>query len=234
MTNGILITGTDTGVGKTYVAVCITTALKQRGIDAGVMKPVETGCHVRNGRLTPRDTLKLMKAARVSDPISLVNPYQFRNPLAPFVAASLEKKKIDANKIISAYQALSGKHDFMVVEGAGGVMVPLSQTYCFLDLAEDLGLPVLIVARPGLGTINHTLLTIAALRKRKLRIAGVVINYAEKRKTGTAEKTNPEVIEEISKVGILAIIPFKTKNIDTVVNRLLENQNHMTSPLSLG
>jgi len=220
MTKGIFITGTDTGVGKTYVAVNIAAALKRRGIDAGVMKPVETGCRVRAGRLVPRDTLRLIKTAGVCDSISLVNPYRFHNPVAPFVAAGLENKKIEPVKIISTYQKLSKRHNFMIVEGAGGIMVPLSRTYLYLDLAEDVGLPVMIVARPGLGTINHTLLTIAALRAREIPIAGVVVNYTESRKPGLAEKTNPEVIEKISGVKVLGIIPFGSKDIVMIVDCL--------------
>lgn len=220
MSKGIFITGTDTGVGKTYVAAGIAAALKQRGIDPGVMKPVETGCRARRGRLIPRDTGMLMKAAGVGDSASLVNPYQFRKPLAPFVAANLEKKKIEPAKIITAFQALSKKHEFMIVEGAGGILVPLSRTYFYLDLAEDIGLPVLIVARPGLGTINHTLLTITALRQRKITIAGVVINHAEAGKPGLAEKTNPALIEKLSGVKLLGIIPFGSKAIALIADYL--------------
>jgi dethiobiotin synthetase len=211
MNNGLFITGTDTGVGKTYVAGCIAKALKQSGIDVGVMKPLETGCRTRAGSMTPRDALKLMKAAGVGDPLSLVNPYRFHSPLAPFVAAGLEKKKIDIPKIITAYRSLCERHDYMLVEGAGGIMVPVSSTYCYLDLADELGLPVLIVARPGLGTINHTLLTISALKGRNIPIAGIVINHTDQKKTGMAEKTNPEILEKISGVKILGIIPFGTR-----------------------
>jgi dethiobiotin synthetase len=202
------------------VAASVASALKRCGIDAGVMKPVETGCRVRAGRLGPRDTLRLMKTAGVRDPMSLVNPYRFHNPVAPFVAAGLENKKIEPVKIISAYQKLSKRHNFMVVEGAGGIMVPLSRTYLYLDLAQDIGLPVLIVARPGLGTINHTLLTIAVLRARKIPIAGIVINYTENKKIGLAEKTNPLAIENISGVKIVGIIPFGSKDVSAVLDSL--------------
>ena len=220
MFKGIFITGTDTGVGKTYVAENLAAALKRRGIDVGVMKPVETGCRVRAGRLVPRDTLRLIKAASVRDSVSHVNPYRFQNPVAPLVAAELHKSKIETGKILTTYQTLSEKHDFMIVEGAGGIMVPLSQTYLYLDLAGDIDLPVLIVARPGLGTINHTLLTIAALRARRIPIAGIVINYTENKKIGLAEKTNPSVIESISGVKILGIIPFGSKDISVVADYL--------------
>lgn len=218
---GLFITGTDTGVGKTYVSAGIARALTCRGVDAGVMKPTETGCSMRAGRLMPKDALRLMKSACVKDPLSLVNPYRFRRPLAPAVAAELERKTIDPSKIFNAFQLLSNRHDFIIVEGAGGIMAPLSGTYTYLDLAKKLGLPVLIVARPGLGTINHTLLTIAALRGRKIRIAGIVINYALDQKSGSAEKTSPGVMEKISRVRIAGIIPYGSRRFDGLLDKII-------------
>ena len=218
MTSGLFVTGTDTGVGKTYVSAGIATALKLRGVNVGVMKPAETGCRIRAGRLMPKDALRLMKSARVKDPLSLVNPYRMRNPLAPSVAAAREGKKIDPDKILKAFTALRERHEFMIVEGAGGIMVPLCGKYTYLDLASMMGLPVLIVARPGLGTINHTLLSISALKGRNIAIAGIVINYALDWKPGLAEETNPAVIEKISGIRILGIIPYASRRFDGVLN----------------
>jgi len=219
---GLFITGTDTGVGKTYIASGIAAELKKCGVNVGVMKPAETGCRMHADRLVPRDALRLMRSACVKDPLSLVNPYRFRRPLAPAVAAELERKTIDPSKIINAFQLLSNRHDLMIVEGAGGIMVPLSGTYTYLDLAKKLGLPVLIVARPGLGTINHTMLTIAALRGRKIEIAGVVINYAQDVKSGLAEKTNPVVIEKISGIRIVGIISHSSGRFDDLLNGIIQ------------
>lgn len=220
MIKGVFITGTDTGVGKTYVAAGIASELRRRGVDVGVMKPAETGCSMRAGRLVPGDALRLMKAAEVRDSLSLVNPYRFTPPLAPAVAADLEGKKIDLDKITNTYQKLSKRHEFMIVEGAGGIMVPLSRNASYLDLAEALGIPVLIVARPGLGTINHTLLTIAVLKERSIAIAGIAINHADNRKAGLAEKTSPEIIERISGVKIAGTIPYKSKEFTMLVDAL--------------
>ena len=217
MLKGIFITGTDTGVGKTYVAAGISAALRSRGIDVGVMKPAETGCRVRAGKLVPSDALNLIKAAESRDALSLVNPYRFRNPLAPLTAAEFEGKKISEDKILSAYYTLSRRHEFMIVEGAGGIMVPLSEKYLYLDLAAALGLPVLIVARPGLGTINHTLLTIAVLQERGITVSGIVINYADSRKPGLAEKTSPAFIEKFSGVKILGIVQHGSQDFDGIV-----------------
>jgi dethiobiotin synthetase len=220
MSRGIFITGTDTGVGKTYVAAGIAAELRRRRVAVGVMKPAETGCPRRNNRMVPRDAIRLMKAAGVRDPLSLVNPYRFQKPLAPSVAADLAGKKIDPDKIITAYKKLSRRHEFMIIEGAGGIMVPLSENYLFLELARELGLPVMVVARPVLGAINHTLLTISALRERGTVIAGVVINYAEGRKGGLAAKTSPGVIESISGTGILGIVPHGSKEFNMIADGL--------------
>lgn len=217
MLKGIFITGTDTGVGKTYVAAGIAAALRSRGIDVGVMKPAETGCRVRAGKLVPSDALNLMKAAESHDALSLVNPYRFRNPLAPLTAAELEGKKITEDKILSAYYTLSRRHEFMIVEGAGGIMVPLTEKYLYLDLAAALGLPVLIIARPGLGTINHTLLTISVLQERGITISGIVVNHAEKWKPGLAEKTGPAFIEKFSGVKILGVVPHDSHDFEGIV-----------------
>lgn len=203
---GIFITGTDTGVGKTYIAGGIAHALRQRGVNVGVMKPAETGCRRSNGKLFPSDAAALLKAAGSRADLDLVNPYRFSRPLAPAVAAELEGKQIYPKRIMRAFHSLSRQHEFIILEGAGGIMVPLTRNYTYLDLACDLCLPVLIVARPSLGTMNHSLLTVNALQQRKVRIAGIVINYAENRKMGTAERTSPQMIERMSGIPILAVI----------------------------
>lgn len=222
MIKGIFITGTDTGVGKTYVATGIAKALRSAKIDVGVMKPAETGCSVRSGKLLPADAQALIRAAVVRDPLSLVNPYRFQAPVAPSVAAELERKKIDPERVLRSFRTLSQRHPFMIVEGAGGIMVPLAEGYLFLDLAEAMGLPMVIVARPGLGTINHTLLTIEALRSRGLVIAGVVINHRLGLKEGLAEATSPGVLQDISGVPILGTIPYRHRTFDELVKKLKE------------
>jgi dethiobiotin synthetase len=218
--NGIFITGTDTGVGKTYVAKGIAWTFRRDGIDVGVMKPAETGCRRRSGQLIPSDAINLMKATGVRDPLDLVNPYRFSKPLAPSVASELAGKTINPARIVNSFQILSRRHDFMIVEGAGGIMVPLSGKYLYLDLAAALHLPVVIVARPGLGTINHTLLTISALKKRRLRIVGVIMNYAKDWKKGPAEKTSMSIIEEISGARLLGIVRYGSDDFDKIVDAI--------------
>ena len=224
--HGIFITGTDTGVGKTYVAAGIAQSLRNRGVDVGVMKPVETGCRMRDGRMIPRDARLLARASRTSDSLDLVNPYRFGRPLAPSVAAELEGREIRPGKIVTAYRQLAGRHQYMIVEGAGGIMVPLRNRYTYLDLAQALKLPVVIVARPALGTINHTLLTVAVLKERGLTIRGVVINYAQDRKPGYAEKSNPSVIRSISGVEVLGVIRYGSLRFEELLPRLTMPSSH--------
>lgn len=218
---GIFITGTDTGVGKTYVGACIAAAMRGKDIDVGVMKPAETGCSLRRGEPVPADTLALMRSAGVADPLELVNPFRFLAPLAPLVAAEREGKRVNLRKVIAAYRLLEQRHDFMIVEGAGGILVPLTMGKSYRDLAADLGLPVLIVARPGLGTINHTLLTIEALRRRSIPLAGIVINHSAPRTSGLAERTNPAVIERLSGVPVIGIIRHGRNSVSGIIRRLI-------------
>ncbi|MEN8262095.1 MAG: dethiobiotin synthase [Nitrospirota bacterium] len=207
MNKGIFITGTDTGIGKTFVACGLIRAMKEKGMNVCPIKPVESGCRSVRGELIPSDTKKLIKASGIDEPIDLINPYRLKHPLAPSVAAKIEGVAINKKKIFSAYKRLSKKYDITVVEGAGGIMVPVYKKYLFLDLAKDLDIPVVIVARPGLGTINHTLLTIEALRSNGLSVAGVIINCAVKSGKGLSEKTNPEVIEKLGGVPVLGSVP---------------------------
>lgn len=221
MNKGIFITGTDTGIGKTFVAVRLIKALKDRGLSVCPMKPAESGCRIRQGELVPADAFKLIKASGVTEPLDMINPYRLKHPLAPAVAAEIEGVRIQKRKILSAYNHLSKKYDITIIEGAGGIMVPVYKKYLFLDLAEDLNLPVVIVARPGLGTINHTLLTIEAIRQRGLSVPGVILSYAEKCRKGMSEKTNPEVMEKLGGVPVLGVVPHLPKD-EEVFNKVAE------------
>ena len=220
MHKGIFITGIDTGVGKTFVAVGLINALKEKGFNVCPMKPVETGCRTKKGKLIPEDTMSLIKASGIKEAIDVINPYRFKHPLAPSVAAELERKSIKKEKIFSAYNYLSKKYDITIVEGAGGIMAPLYKKYLFLDFISDINLPIIIVSRPGLVTINHTLLTISAAKGRGVNILGVVINYAAKTKTGIAEKTNPEIIKRLGGVPVIGIVLY-SKNQKVVKKNFL-------------
>lgn len=202
MHKGIFVTGTDTGVGKTIVTAGISLALKNKGINVGIMKPISTG--------GIQDAKFLLNFIGLKDDIRLVNPVSFKNPLAPYVAGKIENRKINKNKIFTSFEKLKKLHEFIVVEGIGGVLVPILKDYFVADLIKDFKLPVIIVSRAGLGTINHTLLTLKILEQRKIKILGLIMNGF----TGKdlSEKTNQFVVENLSKYFVLAKIK-KDKNL---------------------
>ncbi len=202
---GLFITGTDTGVGKTFVGTGIARALVAAGVDVGAMKPAETGCRMQRRKLIPRDAMDLLMSSRAGDALDLVNPYRFRAPVAPLVAAETDGRTIDMGRIMAAFRKLRARHDFLIVEGAGGIMVPLTRRKSYLDLAGAMGLPVLVIARPDLGTINHTVLTVMALRSRNIAVSGIVVNSARKPLQGLAVRTNPDILERITGIPVFAV-----------------------------
>jgi len=173
MAAGVFITGTDTGVGKTVVSCALARGLREAGVDVGVMKPAETGVLAAG----PLDALALIQAAQVEDELELVCPVQFEVPAAPQASAIAAHQVVRVDRIQRAYEELLSRHSFMLVEGAGGLLVPLDEKTTMADLAEKLELPVLIVARASLGTINHTLLTLEACATRCLDVVGVVLSH---------------------------------------------------------
>jgi dethiobiotin synthetase len=200
---GIFVTATDTGVGKTEVACGLVRGWRARGLDVVAMKPAQSG--VVAGE--PSDADRLREATGDVDPPDLVCPYSFAAPLAPAVAARLAGAEISLARIVDAARALAARHAALVVEGAGGLLVPLGATETYADLAIALGLPVLVVARAGLGTVNHAALTAEALRARGLAIAGFVLNRA----TDAADPSEPHNAAEIERLTggrVLATVPW--------------------------
>ena len=201
---GLFVTGTDTGVGKTEVAVAIVAGARARGLDVGAMKPAQSG--VEDG--LPTDADRLRAAAGGADPAELVCPYSLRAPLAPAVAARLEGVEISFAHLLACAAELCRRHAALVVEGAGGLLVPLTERETYADLAVALGMPVLVVARAGLGTVNHTALTCEALRARGLAVAGVVLNRACAG-TDPSEPHNAAEIERLTGVRVMASLPHE-------------------------
>ena len=173
---GLFITGTDTGVGKTIVAGGLAAILRAEGVNVGVMKPAETGCASAEGDLVPSDAKFLRAMSGVEDPLDTIVPYRFREPLAPGVAAALEGVHISIEKLQKQFETISARYDFTLVEGAGGLLVPLEGKTLMLDLIKLLAIPALVVARADLGTINHTLLTIRCAHSENVPLAGIVLN----------------------------------------------------------
>src|SRR3990172_8459579 len=172
MPKGFFITGTDTGVGKTLVACALIKVIGTLGLSVGAMKPVETGCIREGGVLIPPDGMSLKSAARMDEPVTQIVPYCLENPLAPLTASEMEGTPILPEKIRRAAEELGRRYDALVVEGVGGLLVPIAPDYFVLDMARDFGLPLIVVTRPTLGTINHTLLTVKYALKEGLGVAG--------------------------------------------------------------
>jgi len=225
MGKGLFVTGTDTGVGKTVVSAVITECLRRSGLDVGVMKPFETGCLRGDEGLLPADGMFLRSIAGVGDPIDDIVPCRFALPLAPMVAADLEKKPASLSLVMSAFSRLLQRHKVLVVEGAGGLLVPITRDpsaveagshprpgndrpYFMSSLVRDMKLPVIIVTKAALGTINHTLLTVREARQEGLKVLGLIVNHPEPPGDSPAELTNAPVLEELSGCPLLAIIPF--------------------------
>ena len=200
---GLFVTGTDTGVGKTEVAVALLGGHRARGVDVAGMKPAESG--------TPpgaaSDAERLRAAAGGTDDPALVCPYRFAAPLAPAVAARLEGREVSFERVLECARELARRHAALLVEGAGGLLTPLTERHGYADLARALGLPVLVVARAGLGTVNHAALTCEALRARGIEVAGVVLNRATAA-SDPSEAHNAAEIERLTGARVLASLPF--------------------------
>ena len=199
--SGIFITGTDTGIGKTLITGLLARLFKEQGHSVGIFKPISCGPQRDN------DALLLKKLLKLKDPLSLINPISLPLPLSPLAAAQLSKKTIRLNKIFAAYKKLKKKYATVLIEGVGGALVPITKKYLVADLIADLKTPTIIVARAGLGTLNHTLLTVEALRRRNILILGIILNGY----TGQdqSEKTNGQLIEELTGIPILAKLPWQ-------------------------
>lgn len=178
MKQGFFITGTDTGVGKTFVTCALLRAFATQGYRVVGMKPVAAGCRRDHGELVSEDVEQLQAASNVRLPLSAVNPYAFEPPIAPHIAANEAGVEINTLHIVDCYQVLQQSADIVMVEGVGGFCVPLNETEDTADLAVALKLPVILVVGLQLGCINHAILTAQAIRQRGLKLAGWVANHA--------------------------------------------------------
>lgn len=226
MGSGIFITGTDTGVGKTFVACGLAALFRECGYRVGVMKPVETGCLEKDGQLVPEDAIRLKEASGCDELLEKICPYRFKDPLAPSVAAERSGVAIDIDVIWKLYGEIGSKHDITIVEGAGGLLVPILPHYTYADLARLLKLPVLVVAANRLGAINHLLLTLEHAACRDLRVLGYVLNNLESQ-TSLAAETNADALRFLTAVPCLGEIPnindFKAKRtfFEEAIDRLV-------------
>ena len=200
MSKAVFITATDTGVGKTIISCALGLALKKRGIDCGIMKPFQC---------SGDDTDFLLRTLAIKDEKSLVNPYYAKEPISPYGAFKKERITVNLENVFSAYKELRKRHEFLIVEGAGGLLVPLKENYLVADLIRDLDIPAIIVARAGLGTLNHTLLSERYAFDYGIKVKGIIINGL--RNKTLAERTNPQTLKRFLSAPLLGLMPFIPK-----------------------
>lgn len=216
MTRGLFITGTDTGVGKTHVTAAILAELRRRGIKAAAFKPIACG---RGGRRDAEIYHELMDR---EVPLDAINPIWLRHALAPSIAAKLERRPISLAKILTGYKLLTTRYSIVLVEGAGGLLVPIWRNVFVADLAKRLELPLVVVARLGLGTINHSLLTVRQARAMGLTVKGIVLNDTVGGKRGLAERTNLIEVPATCGVPLLGVISHRPTPARAEVRRLCD------------
>nr|WP_092074514.1 dethiobiotin synthase [Dendrosporobacter quercicolus]NSL49096.1 dethiobiotin synthase [Dendrosporobacter quercicolus DSM 1736]SDM99770.1 dethiobiotin synthetase [Dendrosporobacter quercicolus] len=207
---GLFITATDTDAGKTVITGAIAAALKARGINVGALKPLASGGTADdNGQLAAEDTNFLLKAAGLAeDQRTLVNFVCLQPALTPAVAARQDGVTIDMAAVISGCRYAGQHFDKTLVEGVGGMAAPLWEDYTVADLMAELGLPAIIVTRPYLGAINHTVLTAGYARQRGIEVAGIIINQWNEAQAGILEYSNIEYIERLTKLPVLGKFPL--------------------------
>ena len=212
---GIFVTGTDTGIGKTVVTGLLAKFLDDQGYKVVTQKWVETGTEGFSKDVSLHLKLLGRDKKDLKNYLNDISPYTFKFPSSPHLGSSLEKKKINIEKIKVSFKSLTKAFDFVIVEGVGGALVPLNKKKLVIDLAKELNLAALIVVGNKLGAINHTLLTIEALRARKIKIIGIVFNHLGDKGSSMILKDNPKIIEAISGSKSLGNLPW-TKDKDSL------------------
>jgi len=219
-TSGLFVTGTDTGVGKTYVAALIARELVAAGHRVGVYKPVASGCRREGGRIVSDDARALWEAAGRPGELDRVCPQCFLAPLAPHLAARAEGREVDGDLLRAGLAYWQARSEIILVEGIGGLMSPLSDEEYVADLAEEFGFPLVVVTRNALGTINQTLQTLitAATFREGLPIAGVVLNNPARPSGDASLSTNRQELSARCVPAILAEVPWQADRFDTEVD----------------
>jgi len=210
---GIFVIGTDTGVGKTIVTGLLAKFLDDKGYKVITQKWVETGSVGFSKDVSLHLKLIGKKKQELKNYLADISPYTFKFPSSPHLASSLEKRKISIERIKKSFKSLQKAFDFVIVEGVGGALVPLNKRKLVIDVAKELNLPVVVVVGNKLGVINHTLLTIEALKARKIKIAGIVFNNLKGKESDIILKDNPKIIEAISGQKASGSLPW-IKDID--------------------
>jgi dethiobiotin synthetase len=222
MASRFLITGTDTGVGKTMVGCALAFALKVRGLRVGVMKPAETGCAEGAEGLRPDDAIALRASASAVHPLDVICPYRYRSPLAPAAAAEIDGlPPADPEQVKRLFERIAADSDVVLVEGAGGIAVPLAWNFNYADLAAALGLEVILVVANRLGCLNAAVLSIDFATLRQLRVGGYILNDVEP--VGSpAAGTNADSLRRLTDVPALGSVRYKQPLSLAIVSRMLD------------
>lgn len=209
MNKGVFITGTDTDVGKTFVTAYIVKTLRDKGIQAGYYKAALSGAYYENGKLIPGDAKYVMEQSNFKEAYDECVSYTFEDAVSPHLAAQRVGVEINLDKIQQDYEALLKKYDYVVVEGSGGIVCPIKVTEQSVVLLEDiikrLKLDTLVVARAGLGTINHTVLTVKYIQSKNLVVKGIILNGYEE--GNGLHEDNKRMIERLTGVEVIAVMP---------------------------
>jgi dethiobiotin synthetase len=206
---GFFISGTDTCVGKTSIAAALALTMKRKGVNVGVMKPFATAERKYSATFYSEDVMKLAMAADVSDGKEQINPFFSSLPTAPYTATLVGKSnKVRFSSVVEYYRELASIHDIMIVEGIGGILVPLTRTKNVADFAKATNLPVIVVAKFRLGMINQVLLTLAACHNYNLKVEGIILNDLSCWDGVIKKKAIIKTIEKVSGVHVLATVPF--------------------------
>lgn len=201
----LFITATDTGVGKTLITGGIAYALRERGLDIGCWKPMQSGEDLHDPL---GDAMRLKQLADLPDSPEQICGWSFLEPLAPRLAAERAGVKLYRRDLLAKYAEVREQHDHLLIEGAGGIAVPLTADTRVVDLARELQLPLLLIARAGLGTVNHTVLSVQYAEQHGLQIAGVILSGRGQHGEDIAELHNPSYIEEYTGIPVLGQVPW--------------------------
>ena len=205
---GYFISGTDTGVGKTVVTACLLAFYRKHSINTGIMKPIETGIDPNCSSEVNSDAKFLLTVSGNQDTLEEVCPIRLKPSASPLQAARIQDQSLSIDSILEKFQRLQKKYDQVLVEGIGGLLVPLKADYLVLDLIKTMQLPLIIVSRFSLGTLNHTLLTLKAAQVAKIEVAGIILNHSANRQLNKIELGQKALIEELSGVPIIGQCPF--------------------------
>ena len=223
MTKAIFVTATGTDVGKTYISALIVKKMRELGYNCGYFKPALSGAEIINGKLVPGDCAYVLKTAKINaEPMNYVS-YVFKTAVSPHLASEIEKNPINIEKIKSDFERIKKEYDFVVVEGAGGIICPFNlkeQKLMLPDVIKSLGLDILIVASASLGTINSTVLTAEYAKQHNINVKGIILNNYDE--TDFMQIDNKKQVEALTDVKVVATVKKEDKEIDDLSELFVE------------